>query len=742
MKRSLLFVQTIVLGFVCSASLADEPDRNRMLAAPTPMFTEWEARFNVPRPDFDALRTIAGLPPLLEFYDGRPVRTADQWQERRSELRRLLCEYFIGSPPQEIPQLKQAEVLAETCTGTSRSRLVELTFATTPEVSITIEVLLPEGNGPFPVLFTQTNHRRWGLLALARGYLVCIYPGADIDDQSDKFLAAYPDCDWARLLRRAWTGSRALDYVLTLPEVDGQRVAITGHSRNGKQALIAAAMDERFTAVISSSSGVGGAVPYRLGSERAFDESVEFMTRNRTTGPWFSQRLRWFTGREHKLPTDNHALLGLIAPRHCLVSTSYNDGCDQSFSAEQSYLAAREVYRFAGRPEALRIAWRPGGHESCAEVIEGYLDWCDFAFGRSEVGLPEVLIHHFDWEAWSRRPQPAAPARDADVRQRIAWGLGDEPPRHTTPGGSYGSGAAHVAQMLGRGQESDQVARVAVNFGEYVAGDLYFPKNASGPLPVVIWLHPYSYNLGYNGAYMVGPRIYQFLPQRGVAVLAFDQIGFGSRLHEGPRFYERYPRWSRLGKMVRDVRAAVDLLTLAGQSDGTRPPEDQLKGLPPIDAQRICLLGYSLGGTVALYAGALDSRVAGVACFSGFTPMRTDTESQPTGGLRRFWQCHALQPQLGLFQGRESELPYDFDDLLRLVAPRPCLVVSPQHDRDANPADVARCMESVRSAWQDQDAAGKLTYVAPDDYSRFQTDQQLEFWTWFEANGFSKPRDE
>ena len=51
----------------------------------------------------------------------------------------------------------------------SVSRLVELTFATTPEVSITIEILSPEGRGPFPVLFTQTNHRRWGLIGtLAR----------------------------------------------------------------------------------------------------------------------------------------------------------------------------------------------------------------------------------------------------------------------------------------------------------------------------------------------------------------------------------------------------------------------------------------------------------------------------------------------------------------------------------------------------------------------------------------------
>ena len=733
MKRVLLIALTVAWGLSSSHASAGEPGPDRMLAAPTPMFTEWQERFDVPRPDFQALRSFAGLPPLLEFYDGHPVRTADQWKERRAELRQLLCEYFLGSPPKVAPKLKGAKVLAESRQGSSISRLVELTFGTKPEVSITIEILAPEGPGPFPVLLTQTNHRRWGLIALTRGYMVCIYPGADIDDQSDKFLAVYPKCDWARLLRRAWTGSRALDYVLTLPEADGKRVGITGHSRNGKQSLIAAAMDERFTAVISSSSGVGGAVSYRFGSERAFDESVEFMTRNRTTSSWFSQRLRWFTGRENKLPADNHALLGLIAPRHCLISTAHNDGCDQSFSAEQSYLAAREAYRFTGHPEALRILWRPGGHETCAQVIEAYLDWFDFAFGRSRRGLPEVLIHHFDWEAWSRQPQPTPPSRDADVRQRIAWGLGEEPPRQITPGGTYGRAASHVSEMLGRGQERANIGRMALNFGEYIAGDLYYPKNAKGPLPVVIWLHPYSYNLGYNGAYMVGPRIQQFLPQKGVAVLAFDQIGFGSRLHEATRFYDRYPRWSRLGKMVRDVRSAVDLLTLAGQSKEVRRPEDQLKGLPPVDAKRIYLLGYAMGGSVALHAAALDERVAGVACFAGFTPMRTDTENKPTGGLRRFWQWHALQPQLGFFSGRESELPYDFDDLLRLVAPRPCLVVSPRHDRDANPADIDRMIDSVRSAWRDRDASGNLTYQTPDDYCRFQADQQEVLWKWLEA---------
>jgi len=92
MKCPLLVAFSVVLASFSGRAVAAPADSDRMLAEPTPMFTEWQTRFALPRPDFHALRTFAGLPPLLEFYDGRPVRTADQWLERKAELRRVLCE--------------------------------------------------------------------------------------------------------------------------------------------------------------------------------------------------------------------------------------------------------------------------------------------------------------------------------------------------------------------------------------------------------------------------------------------------------------------------------------------------------------------------------------------------------------------------------------------------------------------------------------------------------------------------
>ena len=64
-------------------------------------------------------------------------------------------------------------------------------------------------------------------------------------------------------MRRAYGASRAVDYLYTFPFVDKDKIGITGHSRNGKQSLIAAAFDERITACIPSSGGTGAEMPWR-----------------------------------------------------------------------------------------------------------------------------------------------------------------------------------------------------------------------------------------------------------------------------------------------------------------------------------------------------------------------------------------------------------------------------------------------------------------------------------------------
>jgi pimeloyl-ACP methyl ester carboxylesterase len=237
-------------------------------------------------------------------------------------------------------------------------------------------------------------------------------------------------------------------------------------------------------------------------------------------------------------------------------------------------------------------------------------------------------------------------------------------------------------------------------------------------LPAVIWLHGYSYPLGYMWVYHNDLHPILALVRAGYAVLAYDQSGFGSRMSELGPLYDRYPRWSHMGRLVEDARAAIDALE---------------KG-PLVDAQLIYLFGYSLGGMVGVYTAALDARVKGLVSICGFTPMRGSPDGVAPNSRER-----GLIPWLGLYAGREAQIPYDFDDLVGMIAPRPVLVVEPRLDRDASPADVRSAVDRARKVYGLYDAAGRLALMEPWDYNRLPNPTQDEIVKWMAAN-FANPR--
>ena len=714
------------------------------------------------------------LQPLLVFNNGSAVASPAAWAERRGEVAALLEGAILGARPPAPPPLTRATVLNYTRAvgvgaGGSTSVFVELEFATpSGGVAFPIEVIIPSGATtlPLPVFFTQFTHRGWATLGVSRGYLGVVYSACDWRDAAPAFQAAYgvTNASMRLIHARAFVASRALDYILGplfgagfpapgAPLLNASAVAISGHSRNGKQAVIAAAFDERFTAVVGSSPGAPVSTPWQFSSHNFYGEVP---SASLAAGWWLPSTQR-YDAHPEELPMDGHGLLALVAPRPLAISTAWTDReGDSTLGTEAGARAARQVYELLragsgnGSSSALslpHVLHRPGDHHGFIDA-DMYFDFLDAAFGRIVPGFglgwagqaagpgaaPPFAASAaltagggFSWAQWNASfggSVPPAPPAAAPLAARVAWLLQLQQPYSGGPLGAasfyaeQGSGSfRYPTVMVSADFESGapDIARLPVSFGDYVTANVYMPAGARAaaaaaaagaaapPLPAVLWLHPYAYSTGYVAAYGQA-QVVPALVRAGAVVVAFDQVGFASRLAQGGgAFFARHGgRASPLGHMLRDVRAAVDFLLCSAPASGCWAGGDPggPGALPAIDPARILLAGYALGGNVALHAGALDARVAGAAAFAAFTPYRTDAAGRATGGLRRLFELHALAPRLGLFEGAEGSVPYDYDELLAALAPRPLLLVSPQEDRDATLADVVACARVARRAWE------------------------------------------
>ncbi|MDO8993397.1 MAG: dienelactone hydrolase family protein, partial [Daejeonella sp.] len=195
---------------------------------------------------------------------------------------------------------------------------------------------------------------------------------------------------------------------------------------------------------------------------------------------------------------------------------------------------------------------------------------------------------------------------------------------------------------------------------------------------------------------------------------SYDMVGFGNRIEEGTRFYDRYPNWSKMGKMVADAKGAVDALS----------------NLDFVDSSKIFITGYAMGATVGLYATALDERVAGLVSVSGFTPMRTDSKENGREGIKAFSHLHGLIPRLGFFVGHEDRIPYDYQEILGSIAPRPVLVIAPKLDQTANLTDIRASVNEAGKIYKLLGASDQLILNSPDDFNRFTEEMQKTIYDW------------
>lgn len=116
-----------------------------------------------------------------------------------------------------------------------------------------------------------------------------------------------------------------------------------GHSRLGKTALLAGALEERFSLTIVVQSGAGGAALFRGKT----GEQIENLY-GKGSRLWFNGNFFKYREKVEELPFDQHFLLALAAPRHLYVSSAAEDDWADPKSEFLSCVAAGEAYAFLG----------------------------------------------------------------------------------------------------------------------------------------------------------------------------------------------------------------------------------------------------------------------------------------------------------------------------------------------------------------------------------------------------------
>ncbi len=344
-------------------------------------------------PSAEELPVVEELPDPFQFMDGSRVASEADWLRRRDEIRSMIQYYCYGHLPPAPGNVVAEQLSTETVLDESaiEKRLI-LSMGPNHAIRVNIRMLIPKGNGPFPVIVANVNQQNDGTPIdrelIERGYAIVVYNRTDLDPdenhQAGPAEVAYPDYDWATLAMWAWGGMRVLDYLETLDEIDCTKAAITGHSRGGKVALLAGALDERFALVVPNGSGCGGSGSFRFVDPQK-GETLEAITDPKRFSYWFHPRLRTFAGQVDRLPWDQHFLRALVAPRAMLSTDALGDLWGNPSGTQATYEAAREVFNFLGVPDRQGQHFRPGQHDQLAEDWRALLDFADVVFFGKQV---------------------------------------------------------------------------------------------------------------------------------------------------------------------------------------------------------------------------------------------------------------------------------------------------------------------------------------------------------------------
>ncbi len=297
----------------------------------------------------------------------RLVRTQADWRERVEHIRANM-QLVMGPLPEANRRVPlDLEIVSEVSTAKYMRRKVH--FTPEPDDRVPAWLLIPKqlpasGKAPAMLCLHQTTKigkdEPAGLGGLpnlhyahelAEMGFVCIVPDYpsfgeypyDFKSKGRHFASGS--------MKAIWNNMRAIDLLVSMPEVDAQRIGVIGHSLGGHNSLFTAVFDERLRAVVSSC----GFTP--------FHDYYKGALAGWTSDRYMPRIREQYHNDPNQVPFDFYEILGSLAPRGCYSNSPIRDSNFDINGVRKAFSRVEAIYTLFGATESLKLATPDALHD-------------------------------------------------------------------------------------------------------------------------------------------------------------------------------------------------------------------------------------------------------------------------------------------------------------------------------------------------------------------------------------------
>ncbi len=344
----------------------------------------------------------------------------EEWLRRAADDRRQLLD-MLGLDP-----LPDRGDLRATVTGRLDHpdfTVEKLHFQSLPGLYVTANLYVPRGlPRPAPAILyvcghtpvktngvscgNKTAYQHHGIWLARNGYVCLVMDTIQLGEIEGLHHGTYREGMWWWNAKgftpagvEAWNSIRALDYLESRPEVDRQRLGMTGRSGGGSYTWTVAALDER----VRAAAPVAGITDLR-------NQVVDGCVEGHCDCMFFVNTYRW----------DFAQMAALIAPRPLLVVNTDSDSIFPLDGVVRLHAQVRGGYAALGEAGKLGLVIGPGGHHDTQDLQVPVLRWFNRHLKGEDPPVSTAAERLFD--PLALRVFDAVPADQINTRIHELWG--------------------------------------------------------------------------------------------------------------------------------------------------------------------------------------------------------------------------------------------------------------------------------------------------------------------------------